>query len=299
VQLSWVLDAEFAGYYLASERGYYKDEGIDLTIIAGGPTAAIEATVASGKANLGISVPDLTALAMKQGGKFKVVGAQYQKSPLGIMSLKGKGILEPKDLVGKKLGVPASNQQSIAALLKINKVDESKVHILPYSFDPTPIANGELDAALAFVTTDPFVLKDKGLETETFLLADWGYHLYNDTILVTEEFLQKSPETVAGFVRATIKGWQDNKVDPIAFLPIQQKLGKDLGLSGQSQTFQNQSQIPLMESDTTTKHGLFWMDEAGIAANVDAMNRVGIDVTADFFTTEILDAVYKGKNRID
>ena len=298
LQLSWILDAEFAGYYLAKERGYYKDEGIDLTIIPGGPTAAIEATVASGKANLGLSVPDLTALAMKQGAKFKVIGAQFQQSPLGIMSLKGKGLLEPKALVGKKVGVPATNRQSVEALLKVNKIDPSSVKILPYSFDPTPVANGELDAALAFVTTDPFVLKDKGLETDTFLLADWGYRTYNDTIFVTEDFLHKNPETVAGFLRATIKGWQDNKADPNAFLPIQQRLGKDLALSAQSQTFQNQSQITLMENAATTKNGLFWMDQEGIAANVDAMNRVGIAVDASFFTTEVLQSVYNGKNRI-
>jgi ABC-type nitrate/sulfonate/bicarbonate transport system substrate-binding protein len=299
VQLSWVLDAEFAGYYLAKERGYYAAEGIDLTIIPGGPTAAIEATVAAGKANLGVSVPDLTALAMKEGGKFKVIGAQYQKSPLGIMSLKGKGILEPKDLVGKKVGVPASNRQSVDALLKVNKIDASSVHVVPYSFDPTPVANGELDAALAFVTTDPFVLKDKGIETDNFLLADWGYRTYNDTIFVTEDFLQKEPDTVAGFLRATIKGWQDNKADPAAFLPLQQKLGKDLALSAQSQTFQNDSQIPLMEGPATEKNGLFWMDDEGIAANVEAMTSVGIPVTTSFFTTEVLEAVYKGKNRID
>jgi ABC-type nitrate/sulfonate/bicarbonate transport system substrate-binding protein len=298
LQLSWILDAEFAGYFLAKDRGYYEEEGIDLEIIPGGPTAAIEATVASGKAKFGLSVPDLTALAMKQGQAFKVVGAQYQKSPLGIMSLKEKGILEPKDLIGKKVGVPATNRQSVDALLKVNDIDVGDVQIEPYSFDPTPVANGELDAALAFVTTDPFVLQEQGFETNNFLLADWGYRTYNDTVFVTEEVLETDFDMVVGFLRASIRGWQDNKADTKAFLPLQQSLGKDLGLSEQSQLFQNEAQIPLMESDVTEAHGLFWMDDAGIEQNVTAMTSVGIEVTTDFFTREVLEKIYGGKNTV-
>jgi ABC-type nitrate/sulfonate/bicarbonate transport system substrate-binding protein len=298
LQLSWILDAEFAGYYIAKDRGYYAEEGLDLEIIPGGPTAAIEATVASGKAKLGLSVPDLTALAMKEGGKFKVVGAQYQKSPLGIMSLKDKGILEPKDLIGKKVGVPATNRQSVDALLKVNDIDAGDVQIEPYSFDPTPVANGELDAALAFVTTDPFVLQEQGFETNNFLLADWGYRTYNDTVFVTEDVLAENFDMVVGFLRASIRGWQDNKADTKAFLPLQQSLGKDLGLSEQSQLFQNEAQIPLMENDATKAHGLFWMDDEGIKENVDAMTSVGIEVTADFFTRDVLEKVYGGKNTV-
>src|SRR6218665_1595867 len=87
-QASWINDAEFAGYFTAIDKGYYKDEGLDLTYLSGGPDVIPESTIVAGKADLTLTTPDTTIKAIvEQGAPFKIIGAQYQKNPIGIVSL--------------------------------------------------------------------------------------------------------------------------------------------------------------------------------------------------------------------
>jgi ABC-type nitrate/sulfonate/bicarbonate transport system substrate-binding protein len=303
LQLAWVPDAEFLGYFIAKEKRYYTKEGLDLTIIPGGPQVAPEAVVASGKAFTALTTPDTTAnQVVKQHAPFKIIATEYQKNPIGIMSLPKANINGPQDLVGKKVGVPPANQLTIQLLFKLNNIDPSSVKIVPYSFDPTPLATGEIDAAIAFVTTDPFLLKDKGVDSRTFLLYDYGVKLYNDTIVVTEKALSDRRKDVVAFLRASIKGWQDAIFDTAkrdSYIKlITDKYGKNLNFSTASQTFQHEAQIPLMQGPATDEHGLFWMDDADIKANVDTINQLQINASPSMFTTAILQEVYQGKNRV-
>jgi ABC-type nitrate/sulfonate/bicarbonate transport system substrate-binding protein len=303
LQLAWVPDAEFLGYFIAKEKGYYKNEGLDLTIIPGGPQVAPEAVVQSGKAFAALTTPDTTASEIaKQHAPFKIIGTEYQKNPIGIMSLPKSNINGPQDLLGKKVGVPPANQLQIQLLFKLNNIVPSSVNVVPYSFDPTPVATGEIDAAIAFVTTDPFLLKDKGIESRTFLLYDYGVKLYNDTFVVTEKTLSERRKDVVAFMRASIKGWQDAVSDTAnrdSYIKlITEKYGKNLKFSDASQRFQHEAQIPLMQGPATEAHGLFWMDDADIKANVDTINELQINANTNMFTNEILQEVYQGKNRV-
>jgi ABC-type nitrate/sulfonate/bicarbonate transport system substrate-binding protein len=299
MQTSWVPDAEFLGYFIAMENGYYKKAGLQsFNVIPGGPDIAPESVLASGKTLLALTTPDTTAsIVVKKNAPFKIIGAQFQKNPIGIMSLPKSNIHEPKDLIGKKLGVPPSNRLTVDALFKANGIDESKVKILPYSFDPTPVANGNLDAAIAFVTTDPFLLKDKGVETSTFLVADFGVQEYNDTVVVTEDALKNRRQDVVNWMKASIMGWNealDNTAKREQYLElITRKYGKSLGQSVASQRFQLEAEIPLMTNATTKAKGLFWMDDASIQANLDTFKHLKIKADRSLFDTSILEEVYK------
>ena len=86
-QAAWINDAEFAGYFVAIDKGYYADEGLDLTYLPGGPDVIPESTLIAGKADLTLTTPDTTIKAIvDQGAPFKIIGAQYQKNPIGIVS---------------------------------------------------------------------------------------------------------------------------------------------------------------------------------------------------------------------
>jgi len=304
MQLAWVPDAEFLGYFISKDKGYYSDEGLNVTLIPGGPQVAPETVVQSGKALTALTTPDTTAKAVvDQQAPFKIIGSQYQKNPIGIMSLPKQNISGPQDLVGKTVGVPPANQLTIQLLFAINNIDPKSVKVVPYSFDPTPLASGEIDAAIAFVTTDPFLLKDKGVDSRTFLLYDYGVKLYNDTVVATDKALSEQKDTIIKWFRASIKGWQD-AIDDTAnrdkyIKLITDKYGKALNFSTASQSFQHEAQIPLMQGPATQDHGLFWMSDQDIAANIDTVNKLQIKATADLFTTQVLQDVYKGKNRID
>jgi ABC-type nitrate/sulfonate/bicarbonate transport system substrate-binding protein len=128
MQAAWINDAEFAGYFLAIDKGYYAQEGLDLTYLSGGPDVIPESTIIAGRADLALSTPDTTIRAIaEQGAKFKIIGAQYQKNPIGIVSLKKNPINAPKDLIGKTLAVPPVNTSTVAAMFAANGIDITQV----------------------------------------------------------------------------------------------------------------------------------------------------------------------------
>jgi ABC-type nitrate/sulfonate/bicarbonate transport system substrate-binding protein len=299
LQLSWVKDAEFSGFYVADKRGLFAKQGIKTTMTAGGPNVTAEQVIASGRAMIGLDSTDFITQARHQGAPLVAIGACFQKNPLGIMSLKKKNITSPHDLIGKKLGIPNGEQQQVTTFLKLNKVDPSKVHFVPYGTDPTPIANGSIDAALAFVTTDPYLLQSKGYETNSFILADFGYNVFNDCPFVTESTLKNHRSTLVKFMRAAIQGWEYNIAHPKYVVPlILDNYGKDLGFTYNSQYFQNAAQIPLMQDAATKAHGIFSMSEANIEVNMKTITEAGIKADRKVFDTSILEEVYAGANHI-
>jgi ABC-type nitrate/sulfonate/bicarbonate transport system substrate-binding protein len=299
LQLSWVYDAEFAGYYIADAMGYFGQNQLKVAMTPGGPNVTPEQVVISSRAAFGLDGADYITTSNNQGGKLVVIGAQFQQNPLGVLSLKKSNITSPKDLVGKKLGVPSGQFDQIKAFLKLNSINPSDVKLVTYGTDPTPIANGSLDAAVAFTTTDPFLLNEKGFETSTFTLAQYGYNIYNDCVFVTQDTLKNKRAELVNFMRAAILGWQYNIAHPDYVIPlITDKYGKALGNSAKSQKSQNDAQIPLLQSAATKKNGLFWMSDEDIAVNLETITKAGIKPDKALFDTSILEEVYKGANHI-
>src|SRR3954454_23288692 len=131
-QLSWIKNVEFAGQYLADANGYYKAAGFSaVNLMAGGPTVSQDSVVAAGKALVGISSPDITGAAIGKGAPLVIIGAQYQKNPFAIMSLASAPITVPTDMIGRKIGVQATNEPVWNAFLKANRIDPSKITKVP------------------------------------------------------------------------------------------------------------------------------------------------------------------------
>jgi len=286
MQAAWINDAEFAGYFAAIDNGYYAAEGLDLTYLPGGPDVIPESTIIAGKADLALTTPDTTVKAIaEQGAKFKIIGAQYQKNPIGIVSLASKPINTPKDLIGKTLAVPPVNVISVEAVLKINGIDKSQVNIVPYAYDPTPLVKGEIDASLDFTTNVPYTIKQAGPEATSFLLYDFGFTIFNDTVVVTEETLKTKRKELVSWLRASRKGWEENLKDPNAYPPkFADTWFKGTGRTIENEVFFNNAQKPLIESDA----GIFSMTDEAIAKNIEALGQVGIKATKDMFDTSLL-----------
>jgi ABC-type nitrate/sulfonate/bicarbonate transport system substrate-binding protein len=285
-QASWINDAEFMGYFIALDNGYYAAEGLEVAYASGGPDVIPESTLVSGKADVTLTTPDTTVKAItEQGAKFKIIGAQYQKNPIGIVSLAKAPIKTPQDLVGKTLAVPPVNVVSVEAMLKISGVDRAAVNIVPYAYDPTPLLAGEIDASLDFTTNVPYTIKTKGEEATSFLLYDFGFTIYNDTVVVTEETLATRRKDLVAWLRASRKGWEENFKDPAAWPPkFETTWFAGTGRSIDNEIFFNTAQQPLMESP----QGFFAMTEEGIDKNIAALAAVGIKATKDMFDTSLL-----------
>ncbi len=133
----------------ASTRATTRPRGWTSHYLSGGPDVIPESALIAGKADLTLTTPDTTVSAIvDQGAKFKIIGAQYQKNPVGIVSLAKNPIKTPADLVGKTLAVPPVNVISVEAMLKLNKIDKDKVRIVPYEYDPDAADQGR-DRCLA------------------------------------------------------------------------------------------------------------------------------------------------------
>ena len=289
MQAAWINDAEFAGYFLAMDQGYYTAEGLDLTYLSGGPDVIPEATIVAGRADLALTTPDSTIKAIvDQGAKFKIIGAQYQKNPIGIVSLAKNPITTPAEMVGKTIAVPPVNTISVEAILAMNGIDRASVNIVPYAYDPTPLIKGEIDASLDFTTNVPYTIKTMGEEAVSFLLYDFGYTIYNDTVVVTEETLAAKRNELVAWLRASRKGWVENNVDPAAWPPKWETTHfAGTGRSIDNEVFFNTAQKPLIESAA----GIFAMTEEGIAGNLEALAKVGIMGTREMFDTTLLDEI--------
>lgn len=286
MQAAWINDAEFAGYFVALDKGFYTAEGLDLTYLSGGPDVIPESTIIAGRADLALTTPDTTIRAItEQGARFKIIGAQYQKNPIGIVSLKKSGINVPADLVGKTLAVPPVNTVTVEAMLALNGIDRAAVNIVPYAYDPTPLVKGEIDASLDFTTNVPYTIGQMGEEASSFLLYDHGVTLFNDTVVVTEETLAAKRAELVAWLRASRKGWQENLADPAAYPPQWAETWfKGTGRTIENEVFFNTAQKPIIES----AGGIFSMSEEDIAKNLAALKAVGIEGTRDMFDTTLL-----------
>ena len=124
MQSPWINDAEFIGYFIAMDEGMYQQGGLDFTYLPGGPDKVADIVLASKNAEIALTNPETTVnMILKEKVPFKIIGAQYQKSPLGIVSLAQNKISNPKDLIGRKVAVPDANLITLDAFLKLNGID--------------------------------------------------------------------------------------------------------------------------------------------------------------------------------
>jgi ABC-type nitrate/sulfonate/bicarbonate transport system substrate-binding protein len=296
-RLSWIKNVEFAGAYIADTKGYYKAAGFSsVNIIAGGPTANLaETDVTTGKAFIGISAPDVTTAAILKGAPVITIGAQYQKNPFAVMSLTTKPIKTPEDMYGKKIGVQAANESIWDAFLKARNLDAKKITKVPVEFDPTPLTKGTVDGWFAFITNEPNELKFKGIDTVTFLLADYGYPLVSETYIVRKDDLTKNRDKIKAILTADIKGWKDSIADPGLGANLAANVyGKSVGLVEKEQVLESTAQNSLLVSADTKKNGLFTITPELMAENIKTLAFGGLTITADkLFDLSVLDELYK------
>jgi ABC-type nitrate/sulfonate/bicarbonate transport system substrate-binding protein len=286
MQASWVNDAEFMGYFVGIDEGYYKAEGVDFTYVPGGPDVIPESSLLSGKSDISLTSIETTSTAISdQGAKFKIIGAQFQKNPIGVVSLASSNIKEPKDLIGKTLASPPVNLLSVKAMLKLSGVPEDKVKIVPYEYDPTPLIQGNVDATIDFSTDVPFTIKQAGKEASSFLLYDFGFSVFNDIVVVTEDTLKTKRAALVKWLRASRKGWDTNFVDPAKY-PTQfaDTWFKGTGRTTANDVFSNTAEKPII----TTPKGIYAMSEEDIQKNIDALGRVNIKCKPEYFDTTLL-----------
>jgi len=221
--LDWKFEGPAAPFVVAIDRGYYKAEGLDVTMDTAGGSLEPLNRIASGTYDIGFG--DINSLIKfrdaNPGVPIKAIFMVYNKPPFSIVARKSRGVTKPKDLEGKKLGAPAPDgaYAQWPIFVKANNIDAAKVTIENVGFpvrEPM-LAAGQVDAITGFSFSSYINLKDRGVPADdivVLLMADYGVNLYGNAIIVNPKFAAEKPEAVKGFLRAFLKGLKDTVKDP-------------------------------------------------------------------------------------
>jgi len=292
LQLSWLHSVQFGGSYIALQNGYWREAGLEVSLLQGGPNAPVEPPVVAGTALVGISAADYTAAAVNQGAPFRIIGVAMQKNPFAIASLPANPVNAPADLVGKRIGMALANMPVLEALCAINGVDIAAIEVVPTQYDAAPLVQGQVDCLLCWATDLPVAMEIQGVESVTMLLADHGYAVHSQTYIATEDSLANRRAELVALMKGEARGWTEYQADPAAAAQLTVEMFPDAGLDLRTQELQAERQVPLMFSDLTEAEGFGWFTDETVAANVETLALLGKPVTAELWDRSILDEVH-------
>ncbi|WP_425093590.1 ABC transporter substrate-binding protein [Tropicimonas sp. S265A] len=291
-QLSWLHSTQFAGSYIALERGWWREAGLDVALQQGGPNAPVEPPVVSGTALIGISAADYTAAAVEEGAPFKILGVAMQNNPFAITSLAANPVNVPGDLEGKRIGMALANRPVLQALCTLNGVDIDAIEIVPTQYSPQPLVAGEVDCLLSWETDLPVAMTIQGVDNVTMLMADYGYAVHSQTYIATEDSLANRREEIVALMKGEVRGWDTYREDTDAATDLTLAMFPDAGLDLETQRLQAARQVPLMFSDLTDANGFGWWTDETVAANIETLALLGRTVTPDLWDRSILEEVH-------
>lgn len=230
VRLKWLNQAQFAGYYVAKEKGYYDESGLDVSIQPGGSNFPAIQMVAGGSEQFGVTGADQILLARGKGVPVVALAVIYRKDPFVLFSLRSSGIDNAAKFRGKTIGVKIGGNEELIyrAVLKQAGVAATELSEVPVQFDLTPLLTHQVDVWPGYVINEVLAVQEKGLDTTIISPSDYGVSLYADTLFTTEKMLQQHPDTVRAFVAATLKGWTEAIADPDEAARITIKYGDHL-----------------------------------------------------------------------
>lgn len=206
LQLNWKHQFQFAGYYAAIEKGYYRDAGLAVTLreVESGKNPIDE--VLQGKADFGVGASEL-ALLRGQGKPVVALAAILQHSPLVLLTAKRSGLESSHDLVGRKIML-MPHEAELFAYLKREQVKLTDITVLPHSFEPKDLISGRVDAFSGYSCDEPFLLQQARFPYSQLSPRSSGIDFYGDTLFTTETQIHSNPERVQRFREASLRGWR-------------------------------------------------------------------------------------------
>jgi NitT/TauT family transport system substrate-binding protein len=219
LRLDWKAGGQHAPFYLARERGYYRDEGIDLDIISGSGSSDVVKQVGSKAVEFGIADALVLVQAAEQRVPLTAVAAYYQRTPIVVLSPRSKPVTDPLQLTqGVKLGSKKGSAtfQGLTAFLAANDIPLEKATLVDIGFGVQPLLVKQVDAMMGFSMNEPIEAESAGLPVTVMAISDHGVDAYGLMIVSNPELIAKNPALVKGFLKATARGLSDATKDPAA-----------------------------------------------------------------------------------
>lgn len=209
LQLKWTHAFQFAGYYAALEKGYYREAGLEVEIVPAKPGLDVVQTVLSGKAQYGVGTSSLL-LAHHAGQPVVVLGVIFQHSPLVLVVRAPeaqRGLQGVHDLAGKRVMIEPHSDE-LLAYLRREGLTPDRYQLLPHSLATADFIAGRVDAMSAYVSNEPYYLDKAGVSYQILTSRSGGIDFYGDNLFTTEAELSAHPDRVRAFRAASLRGWQ-------------------------------------------------------------------------------------------
>ena len=296
--LNWFPVGDHAAYWVALDKGYFTDRGLDVTLENSKGSGDSIAKVDTGKADAGLADSAVVIASRARGSTVKVVGMVFDKTPLNVFSSKDNPVTEPKQLEGKTIGAPPGDgqRQVWPAFAKANNIDESKVTWV--NIEPAAkiaaLAEKRVDTVADYTTGLPLYEKPMG-EGNVVMMpwADHGFDMYSMSIMSSEKTMTERPEVLKKFLEAAYMGWRDVMADPEAAMAIFKKRVPEIDEKLLAANMK--MGLELMQTDRYKEHGIGWVEEKKMCASVELVNTyMGLPKHVDCkdtFTTDFLTKV--------
>jgi NitT/TauT family transport system substrate-binding protein len=296
--LNWFAVGDHAAYWVALDKGYFAQRGLDVTLENSKGSGDSIGKVDTGRADAGLADAVAVLGAAARGARVKMVGMVFDNTPLNFFSRKDNAVLKPKDLEGKTVGAPPGDGQRQAwpAFAKLHKIDESKVTWV--NIEPAAkiaaLAEKRVDVAADYSTGLPFYEKAMGVGNAVMMpWADTGFDLYSMSIIASEKTMKERPKVLRAFLEAAYMGWRDVMNDPKGSLAIFKKRVPEIDLSIIEPNMM--LGLNLMRTRNYADKGIGWIDDKKMCDSVDIVNTyMGLPKKVECsaaYTTEFLTKV--------
>jgi len=208
LQLLWLHQFQFAGYYMAKEKGFYKERGLEVNFKEFGHGIIPVDEVLNNDNTYGIGRSSLI-IDKSHNKNIQLIAAMFQTSPLVLMASPNANIKTLKDLKNKRimLSPDESTSVSINAMLHSQRISLDEMIQLPHSFDVSDFLNDKVDVTSAYISAQPYTLQKMGMKPIIFDPKDYGFDFYNDILFTSQKEATKNPSRVQDFKEASLKGW--------------------------------------------------------------------------------------------
>jgi len=206
LQLKWSHGFQFAGYYAAQEKGFYREAGCEVKLLEARPGLNVVAEVTSGRADFGVGSSGLL-MARQAGEPVVVLAAIFQHSPLVLIARQDAYLQSIHDLAGRRVMIEPGADE-LLAYLRRERIPLDSLTRVEHSFEPDDLLSGKVDAISAYSSNEPYALDKAGMNYHVFTPRSAGIDFYGDNLFTSENRLKYSPELVRAFREASLRGWR-------------------------------------------------------------------------------------------
>ena len=271
LRLKWLPQTQFAGFYLAKARGYYADEGIDLTINPGGPNLLTENLVATGADTFGLSGGTDSVFASRDKGlPIVCIGIAHQVTPFVFVARADGPVKTLADFRGRTVTTwfTGANYVLLGMLAQAG-IKQADFTLQPQQVSMTPFIDGQGDVATATLYNEYYTLMTRmgADKLRRFVPEDYGVTFPRDTLVTSEAVMKERPEMVRGFMRASIRGWREALREPKAGVDTVMAVAPTLDRAAQE--FMLTEAGKLMLAGQAKQEGLLWIDRDAVKSAHD------------------------------